>query len=482
MNFNTPNFLFLFLPFCLVLYFLADPRWRKWIGLAASLVFYAWGQLFNLPVILLLILVNYWVGLKMDADRKNKKTFPWIKVGIAFDVLLLLFYKYIVTYGYVLPAGLSFPVFVTKLIGNPQFPVGLSYITFQVIAYLVDIQREMSEGEQDFFTFAWYVLLFPKILSGPVIRYTELREELKNPQVNVDNITTGLRRFTQGLAKKVLIADILSKLVNPVFGMSSPNISPSLAWLTLIAFTVQLYFDFSGIIDMAIGMGRMLGFHFAENFNYPYVSRSITEFWRRWHMTLSSWFRDYVFYPLEFNRTFRLGQWFNIFLVFLLTGLWHGITPPFIIWGLLNGLAVAFESTRAGRRFGKIWKPVQHLYAMMVMVIGWVFFRSPTLTFAFAFFKRLSGDTRGLAPLSFAIHRPLPLVEPSVWIALGIGLLLCLPVIPLLQKRLAAGLAERPVLSFSFTAVADGIRLLLLIFSIAMIASGTYAPGLYGRF
>ncbi len=192
-------------------------------------------------------------------------------------------------------------------------------------------------------------MLFPKILSGPVIRYTELREELKNPQVNVDNITTGLRRFTQGLAKKVLIADILSKLVNPVFGMSAPDIAPSLAWLTLMAFTIQLYFDFSGIIDMVMGMGRMLGFHFAENFNYPYISRSITEFWRRWHMTLSSWFRDYVFYPLEFNRTIRWGQWFNILLVFLLTGLWHGITPPFIIWGLLNGLAVALNPPGLGK-------------------------------------------------------------------------------------------------------------------------------------
>lgn len=482
MNFNTPNFLFLFLPFCLVLYFLADPRWRRWIGLAASLVFYAWGQLFNLPVIFVLILVNYWVGLKVTVDRAKKKHFPWIKVGIAFDVLLLFFYKYLATYGYALPAGLTFPVFVTRLIGNPQFPVGLSYITFQVISYLVDIQREMSDGEQDFFTFAWYVLLFPKILAGPITRYKELHEELKKPQVNAENITIGLRRFAQGLARKVLIADTLSKLVNPVFAMSAPDISPFLAWLTLMAFTIQLYFDFSGIIDMAIGMGRMLGFHFAENFNYPYLSRSITEFWRRWHMTLSSWFRDYVFYPLEFNRTFRWGQWFNILLVFLLTGLWHGITPPFIVWGLLNGLAVAFESTRAGRRLGKFWKPIQHLYAMLVMMSGWVFFRSPTLTFAFSFFKRLAGDAHGLAPLSFTAHRPLPLVETSVWIALAIGLLLCLPVVPFIQKKLAAGLAERPVLSLSLMAVTDGIRLLLMIFSIAMIASGTYAPGLYGRF
>lgn len=482
MNFNTPNFLFLFLPFCLVLYFLADPRWRKWVGLAASLAFYAWGQLFNLPVILLLILVNYWIGLKIVTDRSRKRAFPWVKVGIAFDVLILLFYKYLATYGYYLPAGFSFPLFVTKLIGNPQFPVGLSYITFQAISYLVDIQREMSEAEEDFFTFAWFILLFPKILSGPITRYAQLRDELKNPQVNVENITYGLRRFIQGLAKKVLIADTLSKLVNPVFGSSAPEISPSIAWLALFAFAIQLYFDFSGIIDMAIGMGRMLGFHFVENFNYPYISRSISEFWRRWHMTLSSWFRDYVFYPLEFNRSLRFGQWFNILLVFLLTGLWHGITPPFIAWGLLNGLAVAFESTRAGKRLGKSWKPLQHLYALTVLLAGWVFFRSPTLSYAFAFFKRLLGEPGGKLPLSFTQYHPLPLMEPSILIALGIGLFFCLPVVPFIQKRLATLLKEKPVLSLPLMAVADGVRLLLLILSLAMIASGTYAPGLYGRF
>jgi alginate O-acetyltransferase complex protein AlgI len=482
MNFNTPNFLFLFLPACLILYFLANPRWRLWIGLAASLIFYAWGQLFNLPILLTLILVNYLIGLKVMADRGRKKHFSWVKVGIAFDLLLLIFYKYLATYGYFLPAGLSFPLFLTKLIGNPQFPVGLSYITFQVISYLVDIQREMSDGEKDFFTFAWYILMFPKILSGPITRYTEIREELRNPQVNAENINYGIRRFTQGLAKKVLIADTLANLVNPVFSMPSPNIPPNLAWLVLFAFSLQLYFDFSGIVDMAIGMGRMLGFHFVENFNYPYISRSITEFWRRWHISLSSWFRDYVFYPLEFNHSFRLGQWVNIIIVFLLTGLWHGINPPFIIWGLINGMAVSFESTRVGKRLDKIWRPLQHLYALAVMLVGWVFFRSSTLSFAVAFLGRLAGDASGLTPLSFAISRPLPIIEPSIWIALCFGLFFCLPVVPFLQRKITAGLASYPRLSFSLTVAADGVRLIVLIFSIAMIASGSYAPGLYGRF
>jgi alginate O-acetyltransferase complex protein AlgI len=482
MDFNTPNFLFLFLPIFLVLYFIAQPAWRKWLGLAASIIFYAWGQVFNLPIIIAMILVNYWIGRKMLADRGQKKQFPWAAAGIAFNLFLLAFYKYLATYGYALPAGLSFPVFLTKLIGNPQYPVGLSYITFQVISYLVDIQREMSDGEQDFFTFAWYILLFPKILAGPITRYTELREELKKPQVNTGNITDGIRRFAQGLAKKVLIADTLAKLVNPVFSMPSPNISPALSWLVLISFAVQLYFDFSGIIDMAIGMGRMLGFHFVENFNYPYVSRSISEFWRRWHISLSSWFRDYVFYPLEFNRSFHLLQWMNILIVFLLTGLWHGITPPFIVWGLINGMAVAFESTRLGKKLNNIWRPLQHFYALAIMLTGWVFFRSPNLAFAVAFFKRLAGDVGGITPLSYAVYSPLPLIEPSVWIALIIGLIFCVPLVPFLARKIEERFAGRPGVSFIFSMAADGVRLLLIVFSIAMLASGTYAPGLYGRF
>jgi len=264
--------------------------------------------------------------------------------------------------------------------------------------------------------------------------------------------------------------------------MSSPNISPALSWLVLISFAVQLYFDFSGIIDMAIGLGRMLGFHFVENFNYPYISRSISEFWRRWQISLSSWFRDYVFYPLEFNRTVHLGQPLDILIVFLLTGLWHGITPPFIIWGLMNGLAVFFESTHLGKSMNKIWTPLQHLYTLAIILVGWVFFRSPSVSFALSFFKRLAGDASGITPLSFAVTHPLPILEPSIWIALVSGLIFCLPLAPFVQKKLGKMMKEHQGISFSLTVVTDGVQLLLLIFCMAIIASGTYAPGLYGRF
>ncbi len=482
MNFNSLTFLFLFLPICLLLYFIGNPRWRLWVGLAASLIFFAWGQAFNLPLLLAVIAINYFVGLRITADRKKAKKFPWAVFGVVINLLILVFYKYFTTFGPGLAESLGFSKQVVKFLGDLQFPVGLSYITFQVISYLMDVHNEICEHEKNFFVFSLYILLFPKILAGPITRYSTLKEELINPQVNVENISAGIRRFIQGLAKKVLIADTLGKLVTPVFQMKSPNITPAVTWLILIAFAIQIYFDFSGIIDMAIGMGRMLGFHFVENFNYPYIARSISDFWRRWHISLSSWFRDYVFYPLEFNRTIHLGQQLDILIVFLLTGLWHGFTPPFIIWGLINGVAVAFESTRLGRKMNLLWPPLQHLYALAVMLFGWVFFRSPNLEYAFAFLKRLGGDAGGLTPLSFVNTRPLPIIEPSVWIALGVGILFSLPIVPAVQKLIEKLTVKHMELKIPLLAINDGILLVLLVFSIAMIASGNYAPGIYGRF
>jgi alginate O-acetyltransferase complex protein AlgI len=482
MNFNSPSFLFLFFPISLLFYFIVNPRWRLWIGLAASLLFFAWGQAFNLPVMIAVIVINYFIGFRITADRKKGKSFPWAVFGVVINLLILVFYKYFTTFGSGLAESLGFSETVIKLLDNLQFPVGLSYITFQVISYLLDVHKEICENEKNFIVFALYILLFPKILVGPIVRYNTLKAELNNPQVNVENITEGIRRFIQGLAKKVLIADTLGKLVTPVFQMSAPNIAPAVSWLILIAFTIQIYFDFSGITDMAIGMGKMLGFHFMENFNFPYIARSISDFWRRWHISLSSWFRDYVFYPLELNRTIRLGRQLDILIIFLLTGLWHGFTPPFIIWGLINGVAVAFESTRLGRKMNVLWPPLQHLYALAVILTGWVFFRSPNFEFAFAFFKRLGGDASGLTPLSFINTRPLPIIEPSIWIALGLGILFSLPIVPAVKKYIEKLTVKHLELKIPLLAINDGFLIVLLVFSIAMIASGNYAPGIYGRF
>ena len=235
-----------------------------------------------------------------------------------------------------------------KLWVDVKYPLGLSYVTFQVIAYFFEVYKNRLDSEKDLLNFSFYLLLFPKIPVGPITRYSQLRDQIINIQVEPSDVADGIRRFITGFAKKALIADTLAKVVTPIFNLSSPTISPSIAWLVIISYSLQLYFDFSGYTDMAIGIGRMMGFRFMENFNFPYISKNIGEFWRRWHISLSSWFRDFVFFPLERRRLKWIGQPVNILIVFILTGLWHGLTSNFVIWGLIHGLALVFEANSFG--------------------------------------------------------------------------------------------------------------------------------------
>jgi alginate O-acetyltransferase complex protein AlgI len=460
MDFNTPLFIFLFLPLTFFVYFLAAPRGRVIVAVAASLLFYAWGQPQNLALVLGILLLTFFIAKRAAAPR-------WLWTGILLNLAVLVFFKAATTYWF----------------DDLAYPLGLSYVSFQVISYLIDVNRGRVEAESDLPRFAAYVLLFPKLLAGPITRYASLRDELANPQVSLDGVTTGIRRFILGFAKKALIADTLARIVTPVFALASPQIAPGLAWLVLIAYTLQLYFDFSGYTDMAIGLGRMLGFTFVENFDHPYTAKSIGDFWRRWHISLSSWFRDYVFYPLERRRIKIIGQPLNILAVFLLTGLWHGLTLPFAAWGLLHGLAIVFENSRAGRWLKSAWAPVQHLYALSVILPGWVFFRSPSVDFALEFLRRLAGWTGGLLPLPFAETSPLPLVEPSVWLALVAGVVFSLntgQIFHLPYKKQIENLPE--VGKLALQAISDGILLILLAASIAAAVSGQFAPGIYGGF
>jgi len=285
-----------------------------------------------------------------------------------------------------------------------------------------------------------------------------------------------------GLAKKVLIADHLARLVNAAFGLETPNFSPDIARLALIGFALQLYFDFSGYIDMAIGLGQALGFQLPENFNHPYLSRSVSEFWRRWHMTLSAWFREYVFYPLERKRLPVLGQQVNILFVFLLTGLWHGLTLPYIIWGLIHGIAIVLESTFIGRWLRRTWQPIQHLYALSIILFSWIFFRSSSVEYAWAFLKRLFGDLNGITVLPFSTTTPLPFIEPTFLLALAIGLILSFPVSPWLAGWRDNLVTRQPKLALPLQIISDVLLLALLWTSIAALAAGAFTPGIYDRF
>lgn len=486
MSFHTPLFLFAFLPICLLVYLVASRRYRNWIALAASLVFFSWGQLYYLPLMLFVILVNYFLGKRLEKLRDTPGAQRWLAAGIILNIVLLFFFKILVGYGVDwIASGLkiALPADLLKMFKDSPIPLGFSYVTFQLIAYLLDIHNEVHDSENNLLNFALYVMLFPKIITGPIARYRDVGEQLANRTISSQGVASGIRRFILGMAKKILIADTIARTINPFYAQNYPYFSTGIAWLALVGYSLQLYFDFSGYTDMAIGLGQMLGFQFVENFNYPYISKSITEFWRRWHISLSTWFRDYVFYPLEFKRRrapFR--QQTNIIIVFLLTGLWHGLTLNFIIWGLVHGLALAFEMTSLGRRLKKAWAPIQHIYALGVIMLGWLFFRSPTPYFAIRFLARLAGWQGHIQTLPFAQTQPLPIIDHSVWLALALGVLFSLPVFPALRKAWKKLVDQRPAMDFPLTVALDLLLFVLLITAVGSNISTNLVASIYGGF
>jgi alginate O-acetyltransferase complex protein AlgI len=485
MDFTSFLFLFLFLPVTVIFFLAAEKRFRPFIIIISSLIFFLWARPSSIAIIIGVVVVNFIFGRWIEAWRSTWKAKMILVAGIVGNLGVLILYKSFAAYSPAVLVDLFkkiLPFFVEKWLLDLVFPIGLSYITFQVISYLVDVYKNTCASEKNFLHFSIYILFFPKILSGPITLYRSFADQLSNPSFDIQNVANGLRRFALGLAKKVLIADHLAKMVNAAFGLETPNFSPGIAWLVLIGFALQIYFDFSGYIDMAIGLGQVLGFHLPENFNFPYISRSVGEFWRRWHMTLSAWFREYVFYPLERKRLPILGQQINIMIVFLLTGLWHGLTLPYIIWGMTHGVAIALESLFLGRWLKKMWLPIQHIYTLSIIIFSWVFFRSSSLKFAWLFFKRLFGDLSGITVLPFSVTIPLPFIEPTFILAFAIGLILSLPFSSWLAGIQGILIARQPRLALPIQIISDVLTLALLWASVAALAGGSFTPGIYDKF
>ncbi|MBM3136699.1 MAG: MBOAT family protein [Chloroflexi bacterium] len=392
MALNTPIFLFLFLPVFLLIYLLAGKTYRNLVLMIFSLVFFAWGEPFYFPVILILSLLNLlflrWMKKKPIGSRAIRQI---LAAGIGINIASLVFFKLLSTYGgdwvaLITTNGIILPAWITFLLPFCiHLPLGVSFYSFASIGMLMDAYHSPEIGDVSGGTVMNYLLMFPKVIAGPIVRFKDTLQQILDREWDWSGMEGGVQRFMIGFSKKTLIADQLALITDRgIFTESPTHIPLGIAWLAVVSFSLQIYYDFSGYTDMAIGLGGMLGFRFMENFDYPYLSKSISEFWRRWHISLSTWFRDYVFYPLERKRREvpYLSQQLNILIVFLLTGLWHGVTLPFIVWGLLHGLALVLERGRWGAWISKLWKPVQHAYALGVIMLGWVFFRSPTVGYA----------------------------------------------------------------------------------------------------
>ena len=470
MLFSSLVFLWFFLPAAVFLYYLAPGRNAKNIVLfAASLIFYGWGGPRYLLLVLLTALLCYAAGLCLDAAGE-RTALKKLSVGV-FVLITLGILGYFKYYNF-------FAATAGRLAGKELFPLrdivlplGISFYTFQAISYVVDVYRGKSPAQKNLFHMALYLFLFPQILSGPIIKYHQVAGQLTNRNETISMQFYGIKRFVYGLAKKVLLANTFGQSVDYIMGVPSGQMGTLTAWLAVILYTLQIYYDFSGYSDMAIGLGRIFGFYYEENFNYPYLSSSITEFWRRWHISLSTWFRDYLYIPLGGNRKGLGRTCVNLFIVFLATGLWHGASMTFIIWGIYHGLFILSERLWLKKVLDR--NPVKflnHLYAMVVVVFGWLLFRAPSMTYAIDLAKAMIRPSKGLWNAGlFANNKILFLAV--------LGILLCGPV-QALFPRFRNHIFDEENVSYGDIAV----MIVLLFLSTMVVVSSTYPAFIYFQF
>jgi alginate O-acetyltransferase complex protein AlgI len=496
MVFTDPTFLFIFLPALLVLYFLPGPfrHLRNPLLVLASLFFYAWGGGIFVLMMVLSITFNYYIGLWID-KQKSTGNGKWpVSVGIIGNLTFLALFKYanfiVLNFNALLIAFGAGELLIEQ--PNINLPIGISFFTLQAMSYVIDVYRGNANASRNPINIALYISLFPQLIAGPIVRYKDIAAQIVTRRVDCQGFAEGVRRFIIGLGKKVIIADTCARTVDMIFGVAAnpempgvplEHLTTSLAWVAIIGYSLQIYFDFSGYSDMAIGLGRMFGFRFLENFNYPYISQSITEFWKRWHISLSSWFRDYLYIPLGGNRGGERQTYRNLALVFLLCGLWHGASWNFIIWGLFHGGLLVLERAALTVRLEKTFRPLRHLYVLAIVLSGWVLFRVETLPQTMAVLSALVG----MAPGDGILHSVGLYVNREFVLAVMLGIVGSTPLWPALKQwhdNKVQLLQGRQVALFEgVTAVfIQSALVLVLLLSSLMVGAGSYSPFIYFRF
>lgn len=385
MVFSSILFIFRFLPIAMGIYFLTPKKLKNLSLLILSLIFYSWGEPRYFLLMIASIFVDYFISINIEKNNKNKKIkILLLAISIIFNVGILFFFKYINFFIENINSIFDMSLNNVKI----TLPLGISFYTFQTMSYTIDVFLGKVKAEKNIINFGAFVCLFPQLIAGPIVKYIDISKELKNRDINLDEIQEGIRLFILGLGSKILIANNIGSLWNEVETMGFNNISTILAWMGIIAFSLQIYFDFNGYSLMAIGLGKILGFNFPNNFNYPYESRSITEFWRRWHITLGQWFKQYVYIPLGGNRLGRARTYFNLFIVWFLTGLWHGASYNFILWGLYFFILICIEKNGLLNLLNK-HKLISHIYTIFFILVGWVLFAVIDLNQIINFFKKM---------------------------------------------------------------------------------------------
>ncbi len=472
MLFSSMTFLYVFLPIVCTLYLISKKEFHNLILLIASIIFYAWGEPKYLSIMLLTILVNFFGAKFIDSfksEGKNAKI-PLI-LTICTNLGFLIYFKY---FNFLIENFNG--IFHSHIhLLNIVMPIGISFYIFQALAYVIDVYRDECKVQNDIYKLALYICLFPQLIAGPIIKYHDIAEQIDNRDINFDKVCLGVKRFIIGLSKKMLIANTMGVVADKIFVQDPSTFSHFTAWLGAIAYSFQLFFDFSGYSDMAIGLGLIFGFRFLENFNYPYISKSITEFWRRWHISLSTWFKEYVYFSLGGNRCSKLKTLRNLGIVFLLTGIWHGATWNFVIWGLWHGFFIILEKVINIKEFEQKYtkwlvKFFQHCYCILIFVIGWVMFRADNMGYAWKYLLNMFGI---LKVQSNKIFYAMPYYIDTFEIIIIIAAILCS--VPLFNKMLEVKNKAAKIFINIWL-------LTLLILSTATIASNTYKPFIYFRF
>ena len=488
MLFSSPEFLFLFLPVVLGLYFVVRTGLRNLLLLVASLFFYAYGEKAIVLIMLASIAANWCFGLMVERTRERPSAKLVIALAVVFNLGLLIFWKY-ANFLWDQVGALCTATGLAESWPRIQvihLPIGISFFTFQAMCYVIDVYRREGPVQRNPINFAVYIALFPQLIAGPIVRYRDIAAQLLNRVVDREGFAYGARRFVIGLGKKMLVANVVAETADGIFGtaaqagLAAEQMSPAVAWLGLVCYTLQIYFDFSAYSDMAIGLGRMLGFRFLENFRFPYVATSITDFWRRWHISLSTWFRDYLYIPLGGSRKSRLTTLRNLVIVFFLCGLWHGAAWSFVVWGLFHGVFLVIERLGLKALIERL-RVVRHVYVMLVAMVGWVFFRALTLGQAVEYLRVMVG----LGPVEEGVAREhLALfLDPLLATVILVGCVFSTPLLPRLTEAFVALRRREPAPRLGFLVWGSLALLVALgLLSAMQLASSSYNPFIYFRF
>ncbi|MBR3929430.1 MAG: MBOAT family protein [Clostridia bacterium] len=470
MLFSSMIFLWMFLPFTVIVNALLNPRYSNAFLLFASLLFYAWGEPIYVVLMLFSIALNWLGGLLIGKVKRGKGI--CLALTVLLNLAILGVFKY-----YDFAAGS-----INHLVGsevlkikNIALPIGISFFTFQALSYVIDLYRGKCQVQKNFLNLALYISFFPQLIAGPIVRYSDIDRQIQLRRMTTEGFSVGFRRFIYGLSKKVMISNCMAQIADKVFALSAGELTTISAWIGAVSYMMQIYYDFSGYSDMAIGLGKMFGFDFLENFRYPYLARSIREFWQRWHISLGTWFREYVYIPLGGNRKGGLRTIVNLFIVFLLTGLWHGASWTFVVWGLYHGVFQIIERMGLGRLLKKAGI-LGNLYCLIVVLFGWVLFRADSISYALEFASHMVAPWKyGLENALFV--RPVFLLNIRSVLVFIIAVLGAGPV-QAITKKITPRMHEK----WKMSLIEIPLMAAMLIYSIMLLASGTYNPFIYFRF